>query len=147
MNKLKPSDKIISYDLHDGKELDLMLSGQKPLSLFYDNPDNSLKRSVSAEEIFDRYVDSGVFTKGELTLSGSIDPRTGRDAKIRFIIYAAKGDEWRIPAMILVLQTMQCTTIKPDEGLNRLIGSLLGYTDDQNNEYISKGRYQRDQDC
>jgi len=135
--------KRLSYDLHDGHELELMLAGRKPLSFFYEDADIPCAGSAVPEADFDRYVKTGIFCKGETVISGSIHPRTGRPVRTRYVFYSTKAEQWRITAMILVLKTMLRTERRPDEGLDRMTGSLLGYTDEQNDEYISAGCYQR----
>ena len=133
--------KHLSYELHDGKELDLMISGNKPLAMFYEDADIEPSDSYIPEEEFDRLVDQGVACKGEYVVEGAVHPKTGRRIRTRYVLYARQDEQWRIPAMILVLKTMRRTSRGPDEGLDRMIGSLLGYTNDQNDEYISMGHY------
>jgi hypothetical protein len=128
-----------SYDLHDGKELELMLSEKKPLAFFYEDADMSPTASQVPEVDFDPFVEEGRLCKGEVVVEGAIDPRTARPVRTRYVLYAVREEQWRIPAMILVWRTMLRTKKRPDEGLDRLTGSLLGYTDEQNDEYISTG--------
>ena len=127
----------LSYELHDGHELELMLSGKKPLAFFYGDAD----LPEIPEDDFDEFVREGRFCKDELVVAGAVDPRTGCPVKVRYVFYSTKEEQWRIPAMIMVMQTMLRTKKRPDEGLDRLTGSLLGYTDAQNDEYILAGKY------
>lgn len=129
----------LSYELHDGHELELMISGRKPLAFFYEDADTPSVESLIPEDDSDRLVKDGRFCKGEFVVEGSLDPRTGRPVRTRYVLYSTKEEQWRIPAMIMVWRTMLRTKKRPDEGLDRLAGSLLGYTDAQNDEYISKG--------
>lgn len=131
----------LSYELHDGRELELMLSGKKHLAFFYGDADLPPAQSGIPEDNFDEFVKGGRFCKDELIVTGAVDPRTGRPVRVRYVFYSTKGEQWRIPAMIMVMETMLRTKKRPDEGLDRLIGSLLGYTDAQNDEYISTGKY------
>jgi hypothetical protein len=131
----------LSYQLHDGRELELMLSGIKPLAFFYDDADFPSAESEIPEDDFDGFVKEGRFCKGEFVATGAVDPRTGHPVKVRYVFYSTTEEQWRIPAMIMVIQTMLQTKKRPDEGLDRLTGSLLGYTDAQNDEYISTGKY------
>jgi hypothetical protein len=34
-------------------------------------------------------------------------PKTGRPVRVRYVLYALKSEEWRIPAMFLALETMR----------------------------------------
>jgi hypothetical protein len=133
--------KELSYDLHDGYELELMLAGKKPLSFFYENVDVSAADSTLPEVDFQKFVDDGRICKEEFILEAALHPVTQQPIRIRYLFYAIKGEEWRIPAMILVIKTMIANKKAPDEGLDRIVGSLLGYTNSQNDEYIDSGRY------
>ena len=131
----------LSYELHTGRELDLMKSGNKPLAYFYQDADSLPEEESVPENEFDIYVQNGLLSKGEEMLQGAIHPLTGRPVRTRYVLYSLRREEWRINAMKLVLQTMIRTKRRPDEGLDRLVGSLLGYTNEQNDEYIASGRY------
>lgn len=131
----------LSYELHDGHELELMLSGKKPLAFFYGDSNLPSVEAGIPEDNFDEFVKEGRFCKGEHLITGAVDPRTGHPVRVRYVIYSTLEEQWRIPAMIMVLQTMLRTKKRPDEGLDRLTGSLLGYTDEQNDEYILAGKY------
>jgi hypothetical protein len=131
----------LSYQLHDGHELELMLSGKKPLAMFYENADIPYSDSYIPRDDFKKYVDQEIFCNGDLITESFIDPRNGRPVRTRYELYSIKCEEWRIPAITMVLKTMIRTKNRPDEGLDRMIGSLLGYTDAQNDEYISRGNY------
>ena len=49
---------------HTGRELELMLSGVKPLSMFYDDPNELPDERIIPELEFDTQVASGMFVKG-----------------------------------------------------------------------------------
>ena len=59
--------------------------------------------------------------------------------RIRNIYYALKEESWRINAMILVRHNIKMTS-SFDEGLDRMVGSLLGYSDAENDEYQRSGK-------
>jgi hypothetical protein len=110
---------------HVGQELELMLAGRKPLSMFVsvvgldEWPD---------ESVFDRAVADGRLTKA--VRSHDWKCRDGSVAEFRRIMYAIPGEEWRINAMILVhdLYLSLPPGFRPD--LDRLIGLLLDYDRD-----------------
>ena len=58
----------------------------------------------------------------------------GRAARI--VMYALPHQEWRIDAMILLLETAAKSGWS--EGFERMQGSLLGYEDRQNDIYIER---------
>ncbi len=113
---------------HTGRELELMLAGRKPMALFYDDADQPADAAIVPEPAFDAYVQQGRFLKGELVLE-LLDPQLGRPARIRYVLYAVQGEQWRIPAALLALRTRQKVNALADEGLERLLCALLGYSD------------------
>jgi hypothetical protein len=113
---------------HTGRELELMLNSRKPLAMFYAEVSELPDEELIPEREFEPYVASGQFVRGETTLELDYHPKLKRNALIRYIFFALKAEEWRIPAITLVLQT-GLKTPKPDETSERLISALLGYTE------------------
>jgi hypothetical protein len=113
-----------------------MLERKKPLSMFYDDADASGPDSVIPEEEFDSFVELGTFSKAEQILDLAYDPRIRRHLRVRYVLYCLKGQEWRMQAMFLALKTSLAMS-RYDEGIDRIKGSLLGYTDDEINNYIA----------
>ncbi len=113
-----------------------MLAGTKPLSMFYDDPDADRDECIIPEMAFDKFVESGAFVKAERIFDLSYDKRIGRHLRIRYVLYCLKGDEWRIKAMFLALKARQAVP-KYDEGIDRIIGALLGYTDEEIATYMA----------
>jgi hypothetical protein len=128
---------------HTGNELRMMLDGIKPLSMFYDNAEPEDGVSLIPEATFDPYVESKQFVKGTKIYELAFDPRTGRHYKVKYVLYALKGEEWRIPATFLVLDT-SIRMPKHEESIDRLTGALLGYSNAEIDEYVAKGNYTAD---
>lgn len=114
---------------HTGRELELMLAGKKPLAMFYCTVANGRAYEEIPEEEFDAYVTSGRFAKGEHEFS----PSPG--VLVRYVFYALRSEEWRIPAVKLVIQQMQRMG-RSDEGIDRITGALLGYTEQEIDDYV-----------
>ena len=114
---------------HTGRELELMLAGSKPLAMFYDGNEEPDERIVPEQE-FDAYVASGLFVKGTRVFNFATDPRTGRPAQIRYVLYALKSEEWRVNALFLVLETRGRLEEGPNEAIERMTSNLLGYSDE-----------------
>jgi hypothetical protein len=121
----------LSYEAHTGRELSLMLDGTKPFAAFSGQYPPSLDIEEIPERLFDPYVAAGIFVKGEHIISGRNDRKA-----LRLVLYAARNHEWRINAYILLYETAAKTGWS--EGFERLQGTLLGYSDWQNDEYIEK---------
>ena len=116
------------YLVHTNRELTLMLAGTKPLAAFVESFANDTK--LFAEDVFDNYVTQGRFVKREyVQLEFRGDPR-----RLRRILYARTGEEWRIDAFILLWHTAEKSGFS--ELFERLEGSLLGYEEWQNDAFI-----------
>ena len=121
---------------HEGRELELMISGIKPLSMFVDeiSPDFA----TFPEQQFDSLV-----SRGKLVKSVSIETLPGpdgREHKIRRVLYALPEEEWRIRATLLVHDLYRSLSPGWRPDLDRVIGLLLGYNrDDIENFLRSKG--------
>jgi hypothetical protein len=125
---------------HTGRELELMSAGGKPLAMFYEDADTSDEDSSIPYSQFEPHVSSGRFAKGMEIYEGSIDPRNGRLQRVKYVLYALKTEQWRIPAMFLVIRTTLRTKVLPDEGLLRMESALLGYSDAEIDAYIARWR-------
>lgn len=119
----------LPYKMHTGRELALMLDGSKPLAYFSDQYPATPEIKESLERLFDPYVDQRRFVKRECVTSA-----LGRSTRI--VMYALPNQEWRINAMILLLETAAKSGW--NERFERMQGSLLGYEDWQNDTFIEK---------
>jgi hypothetical protein len=72
---------------HTGKELQLMLAGKKPLSMFYDDADEELDERIVPEKKFGKLVETGEFGKAERIFDLAYDPRVGRNRRVRYVLY------------------------------------------------------------
>lgn len=120
----------LPYQLHTNRELALMLAGVKPLSTFSGTwPPSDVIEEIP-ERLFDPHVLAGTFVKGECLESIG----TSSTQNMRRVLYALKEEAWRINAHFLLWKT--ATKSGWNEGFERFEGSLLGYTDAQNDAYI-----------
>ena len=108
---------------HEGRELELMLSGRKPLSMFVEPVDSEFE--YFPEEEFDSLVANGKIVK-RVSVEPITDPQ-GKESQIRRVLYARPQEAWRIDAVLLVqaLYNSLSPGWRPD--LERVIGLLLGY--------------------
>lgn len=121
---------------HIGKELEMMISGEKPLSMFCCSVMSGLMYEYIPEDKFDAHVENGLLVKDVLEFKASNSPVV----VTRYVMYALKDEAWRIPAMKLTLQTMNRVG-RADESVDRIIGALLGYSEEEIDEYIGAGRH------
>jgi hypothetical protein len=117
----------LPYKIHTNRELLLMLAGKKPLSVFYSI---SLSTDISLgapHDKFEPYIKAGRFVVREYI---EIDQQDN-SLSMRWILYALPAEAWRIDAYILMKKTARLCGW--NDGFERFEGSLLGYTDEQNN--------------
>jgi hypothetical protein len=106
---------------HEGRELELMLAGVKPMSLFAE-PAHVDAPSFPETE-FDELV-----AAARLIKRVDIERRSGaRGTATRVVLYAVPDEQWRIDAMLMVRRLYR--TLRPGwrPDLERMIGLLLGY--------------------
>ena len=125
---------------HTGRELELMLEGKKPLAWFTFSEDYDGELLGEHRRTFEPHVRAGRIVECCYVEEVGFDPRIGRQLRMRTLLYALLGEEWRIPAMRLVLATNGSLTRSgpgPDEAIDRIIGALLGYSDAEIEAYAS----------
>jgi hypothetical protein len=109
-----------------GRELECLLEGRRPLVLFYDDADDPA--GSIPQERFSPFVSEGRIVRDETVLEMD-DPLLARRARVRYVLYARPEEQWRIPAALLALQTRLRVNAMADEGLERLLCALLGYSE------------------
>ena len=131
-----PLFRELSYEVHTNRELEFMLDGRKPLATFSDFIFDDQDMGEPDEE-FERQVASGAFVKHESRELWKPFDFNGRRVKGKWHrFYALRDEAWRIRAYLL-LNEIQAR--HPWNGaLEWLQGSLLGYTDEQNDEWLAK---------
>jgi len=126
----------LPYKIHTGRELAMMLDGSKPLSCFSGlyPPDSEIEEIP--ERLFDPYVEKGRFVKREYVMfADNCGPALrSKGLGMRIVMYALPDQEWRINAMLLLLDT--ASKGGWSEGFERMQGSLLGYEEWQNDIFI-----------
>ena len=109
----------LPYLVHTNRELGLMLRGTKPLAYFMDvvglEPDICLRYW----RMFDRHVAVGRLTKREV-IEPSPDLPT---LEYRRLFYALPGQDWRVDAMLTLLNETGAWS----DDHERRFGELLGY--------------------
>ncbi|WP_052121627.1 DUF7683 domain-containing protein [Inquilinus limosus] len=120
----------VPYLVHTGYELPLLLDGRKKLArMTLEYP----PMTFEGEHRFDHWVAQGVLHREEV-----IEPfprPVGEFLGIRTVYYTAKGEEWRIPAMKLIM-TASASSGGWNEVFERLEGMIFGYEDWQNDWWI-----------
>ena len=132
----------VPYMVHTNFELPLMLEGRKPLAVFgdgypsdwFDNHLAPFEPFVAAGRIVRRIVDEPM---------PHIKERRPDLDGIRHVYFALPGEEWRIDAYLLLMDSCKSGEAWTDVQ-ERLQGSLLGYEDWQNDWWIEHLARQRE---
>jgi hypothetical protein len=114
---------------HEGRELDLMLDGRKPMALFYAIESEAW---IIPEEEFAFHVQSGDIIKAEF----SFKPRDSIGPTVRCVLYALPSETARIPQAVEILRPVFEELKAPNDQQERVLGRLLGYTEDDINVYM-----------
>ncbi len=107
---------------HEGRELALMLAGEKPLAMFSDVIPASFNLP---EQDFAPHVESGRLIKHEVVFRSAGTTRHD----MRFLYYALPGETWRIDRMAEINRSIHEQGQKTTCELESEIGQLLGYSD------------------
>ena len=118
MNK----NKDLSYAIHTGNEAKLMLEGSKPLSVFCKHVD------------VDICLDG--LTEGQNFEDDSIGFEEWRFCDLIFFFYFLKSEHWRVNAYKVLTETIG--EAGHSRQLEWIEGRLLGYTVEQNREFLEK---------
>jgi hypothetical protein len=115
---------------HEGKELELLLSGSKPLAMFSDIVPASFDWG---ENTFAPYVENGSLIKREMVLEKE-------NIQFRFVYFSQKNEEWRIKQLHKINADVFYGICKPTQEDDIKTGQLLGYTEEEINVFIDWSR-------
>ena len=121
--------KSLPYRLHTNRELGMMLRGEKPLSVFSDAYGHFPEAVLRYLRMFDVHVDRGAFVKREYVYLDR-----GNRPGSHVFCYALPDQEWRIDAIIELRENFE----RWNSEMERAEGSLLGYSDWQNDWWIER---------
>lgn len=111
----------VSYTLHTNRELIMMLRGEKPFSVFQRSKNEEL--NVFNGQNFYHY--RKLISSEKRTIGDTV-----------YFFKFLKGEEWRVSAYCLLLKVRSYS--KNSSELEIMEGELLGYSREQNMEYIEK---------
>ena len=119
----------LPYLVHTNRELGLMLRGIKPLAYFMDIVGREPDVCIRYWRMFDRHVAAGRLTRREvIEVLPDLSPMESRR-----LFYALPGHEWRIDAMLMLLNEPGAWS----DDRERRFGELLGYEEWQNSYWLT----------
>ena len=121
---------------HTGRELELMLTRGKPLAHFSDYYPPEPSEEIVPCDAFAPYVRSGQFEERLFVELQEPDTTASHVRGVYHALYAVAGEVWRIDAYIAMLR--EANDVGWNERFERLQGSLLGYTDRENDLHIAQ---------
>jgi hypothetical protein len=122
----------LPYLVHTNRELGLMLRGTKPLAYFMDIVGHEPDLCIRYWRMFDRHVAEGRLIGRELIKAVPDLP----ELRSRSLFYALPGHEWRIDAMLMLLDEPGAWS----DDRERRFGELLGYEEWQNDYWLTHRR-------
>jgi hypothetical protein len=109
----------LPYLVHTNRELGLMLRGTKPLAYFMEVVGREPEIYIRYWPMFDRHVAAGSLIKREVIEAIPQLPKLDS----RRLFYALPGQEWRVDAMLTLLNEAGFWS----DDRERRFGELLGY--------------------
>jgi hypothetical protein len=126
----------VPYDLHTGRELEFMLTRGKPLAAFSDSyppvpPEDTIPRKAFAPHVARGDFEMRIYVE---PLAQPPSPDYAHVRGTIRVLYARSSEAWRIDAYIgMWAAASKCEW---SEELERLEGTLLGYSDWENDAHI-----------
>jgi hypothetical protein len=120
----------LPYKVHTGRELRLMLAGEKPMSVFSKRHPSPSEEPNADVQPFAKWVESGRLTRFEEIVFDGDDRTTG----IAYAMYTLPDESWRAKAYVVLKRAGARSGW--GAGMERVEGLLLGYTDRQIDIYL-----------
>jgi hypothetical protein len=128
----------VPYSIHTNRELEFMLERGKPLAHFSDWYPPEPNEDVIPQVAFAPYVATG-FVEMRSFVELDRGPPPSEAPHLRgslHVFYARPAEAWRIDAYIAMMAA--ASKAGWSEGFERLEGTLLGYTEQQNDVHIER---------
>lgn len=112
-----------------------MIAGKKPLAVFaHERTPGFEKFDALARQDFGSYVAKGMLSERSETRQSTLPD--GSRVEIDYYFYTLPNEEWRVPAYCLLLDMLDkrgwCSHLEWFQG------TLLGYTEEQNQYHLSR---------
>jgi hypothetical protein len=122
----------LPYLVHTDRELDLMLSGKKPLAVFSDFLNDNSNQCFPCEPFFEPHLQSNAILKKDWCLFLHNSNET-----VNYLFYYLPAEEWRVKAYMLLIEVSHA--LGWNQCMERMQGRLLGYSEVECDIYLSTG--------
>ena len=118
---------------HEGKELELMLAGQKQLAAFGDiiPKHGSIPEYIIPEQKFAPYIKEGTFIRFE----NITDTNHGM---LKHVCFTPPKEAWRAKTYLWLREQITLKTLKYEDAHDWIFGRLLGYSDQDIQLFLRK---------
>lgn len=118
---------------HEGKELELMLAGEKHFALFYDVLTQPFinNEEIIPEDKFAPYVIQNILLRHQRDFVYKKDNMT-----LRYVCFTALQEDWRAQAFFWAHENAISGKKRFDIHYEYFVGRLLGYDDKDIEEYV-----------
>ncbi len=119
---------------HAGKELELMLAGQKHFAMFCEAliPGQDTPEEIIPEQAFAPYVRNGIFKRLCEDITSSKSPIPGR-----YVCFTSQGNEWRTQAFLWMHKECIAGRRPFDSAYEYFVGRLLDYKEEDIQHFIN----------
>jgi hypothetical protein len=121
----------LPYKVHTGRELKLMLAGEKPMSVFGRRYPSPMEEPNADRQPFAKWVECGRLRRYE----GIVFDGDALDTGIAYTIYTLPKEFWRAEAYLLLKKNGARSGWSA--GMERAEGMLLGYSNEQIDIYLA----------
>lgn len=120
---------------HEGKELALMLAGEKSLAMFHDViPEHGdIAEEIIPEQAFAPHVAAGQIKRFSKDIESA---RKG--GVIRYVCFTLPNEEWRAEYILWFKSEFFSGRLDHDPAHDEIIGKLLSYTDEDIREFLNQ---------
>ncbi len=120
---------------HEGKELELMLKGDKKLAAFGDvlSAGEEISEEIIPEQAFSPYVQSQQIKRFE-----RIFQPADSDNLIKNVCFTLPKEEWRADTYLWLRESVHTNQMPYDNSIDIIIGRLLGYSEEDIQEFVAK---------
>jgi hypothetical protein len=112
-----------------------MLSGRKPLAMFYEVSSELPWEEIIPEDAFAPHVQAGLIRRQDIEVNSTLP--SGIPTKVTCVFYVLQGQEWRIQLMIVLVRALYAGG-GWNETCERVQGTLLGYTNEENDIHCAR---------